>query len=32
MLKEVEKDAKKDQKETNDLQTIMDMITKGAGY
>ena len=32
LLKEVEKDAKKDQKETNDLQTIMDMITKGAGY
>lgn len=32
MLKEAEKDAKKEQKETNDLQTIMDMITKGAGY
>lgn len=32
MLKEAEKDAKRDQKETNDLQTIMDMIAKGAGY
>lgn len=32
MLKESEKDAKKSQKETNDLQTIMDMIAKGAGY
>ncbi len=32
MLKEAEKDAKKGQKETNDLQTIMDMIAKGAGY
>ena len=32
MLKETEKDAKKGQKETNDLQTIMDMIRKGPGY
>ena len=32
MLKEAEKDAKRDQKETNDLQTIMDMIAKSAGY
>lgn len=32
ILKETEKDAKKGQKETNDLQTIMDMIRKGPGY
>ena len=32
MMKEVEKDAKKDQKETNDLQIVMDMIAKGGGY
>ena len=32
MLKETEKDAKKGQKETNDLQAIMDMIRKGPGY
>ena len=32
MLKETEKDAKKGQKETNDLQTIRDMIRKGPGY
>lgn len=32
MMKETEKDAKKCQKEANDLQTIMGMIVKGAGY
>lgn len=32
MMKEIEKDAKKDQKEINDLQTVMDMIAKGAAY
>ena len=31
-LKEEENTARKNQKETNDLQTIMDMIAKGAGY
>lgn len=32
MLKEAERNARKGQKETNDLQIIMDMIAKGAGY
>ena len=32
MMKEIEKDAKKDQKEINELQTVMDMIAKGAAY
>ena len=32
MMKEIENDAKKDQKEINDLQTAIDMITKGAAY
>ena len=32
MLKEAVNEAKKEQKETNDLQTIMEMIGKGAGY
>lgn len=32
MLKAEVDNAKKDQKETNDLQTIMDMVQKGAGY
>lgn len=32
ILKEAENDAAKGQKETNDLQKIMDMIGKGAGY
>ena len=31
-MKEIENDAKKDQKEINDLQTAIDMITKGAAY
>lgn len=32
IMKETEKDAKNVQKETNDLQTIMSMLSKGAGY
>ena len=32
MIQETMKDAKKEQKETNDLQIIMDLIGKGAGY
>lgn len=32
IMKETEKDAKNVQKETNDLQIIMSMLSKGAGY